>query len=602
MQKVKKVAHTEWFRLKLMFQADRKVAALYVVVVGLYSAIPLLSAWLWKLLVDAFTQIYDSYSIKADVWIYLGLFLTLQIVSSLMMSANNMLTERINRASNCTLNQMVMQKMAEVDMDFFDNPENQDALYAAQQSETYISGAVSNVFFCISELIALLSCLVLFLSYNWIVGIFFIVTYIPGGILAYKQKKEFTAWSFQQVPFEREKDYFKYILTGEYFANEVRLYNLKTYFRNKYSDMWGKIRSGRKKIFIKSLKGKIFSMLLSYGGFAGVILLSVRDVMSGMMTLGTLVLFVELAKTIGSKLVYIFDAFSFELEFVHPQMLRFNQFLGYKNKIRSGDHADISNCPEIEFKHVYFKYPGSDSYAIKDVSFKVESGKKIALVGVNGSGKSTIIKLLLRFYQPEKGRILIDRRDITEYSLEALHSLFGVCFQDITKYALTLKENITLSDTERAEKEAEVYDAIAAAALEKILVDIPDGYNTMLTREFDDQGLELSGGQWQKIAIARTFFKEADIMVLDEPSSALDPEAEDYIFTSFQKMSKNKSGIIISHRLSGIVMADKILVLEQGTIVEQGTHKELMELNGRYAVLYNLQAEKYKGASCIIQI
>lgn len=595
MQKVKQLAYTEWFRLKLMFQAGRKTTVLYVVVACLCSVIPVLSAWVWKILIDIFTQIYYTHLVYKEVWIYLSLFLGIQISFSLIITANNVLTQRINRASSYRLNQMVMEKMAEVDMEFYDNPANHDVLYAAQQSETYISGAITNIIFGISEIIALISGLALFLSYNLVVGLLFIITFLPGGFLAYKQKREFTSWTFQQVPFEREKNYFKFVLTGEYFAKEVRLYNLKNYFHRKYSDMWENIRAGRKKVFVRSLKGKLFAALLSYGGLAGVIVLSVKDVIAGVMTLGTLVLFVDLAKTIGEKMEYTFDAISFEVEFVHPQMSRFNQFIEYKNKICSGNQVDVGDCPEIEFRHVYFKYPGSENYVIEDVSFKLKSKEKIAIVGVNGAGKSTIIKLLLRFYQPEKGSILINNKDIQEYSLEALHRLFGVCFQDIIKYALTMKENITLSDVEQAENETELYKAIVAASLEKIVQEVPNGYDAMLTREFDDQGIELSGGQWQKIAIARTFFRNANILVLDEPSSALDPEAEEYIFSSFKEMSKNKSGIIISHRLSSIRMVDKILVLEQGTIVEQGTHKELMELDGRYALLYNMQAEKYKG-------
>ena len=215
------------------------------------------------------------------------------------------------------------------------------------------------------------------------------------------------------------------------------------------------------------------------------------------------------------------------------------------------------------------------------------------MVGLNGAGKTTIVKLLLRFYEPQSGHILIDGKDISKYSDEALYGMFGVCFQNINKYAMTLRENIGISDVGRINNEADIKAAATAAGADEICAELPDGLDTNLTRRFYDTGSELSGGQWQKIALARTFFRNSRFIILDEPSSALDPVAEDHIFSSFKKMCTDKGGILISHRLSAVMMVDEVVLLKNGRVAERGTHRGLMELDGEYAALYRLQAEKY---------
>jgi ATP-binding cassette subfamily B protein len=215
------------------------------------------------------------------------------------------------------------------------------------------------------------------------------------------------------------------------------------------------------------------------------------------------------------------------------------------------------------------------------------------LIGINGAGKSTLIKLLLRFYEPQSGQILLDGKDIKKYSIEELHKLFGVCFQNTENYSLTMRENIAISDVSRIDDTDAVNAAAHAAGADKIYENFTDGLESDMTRKFNDKGYELSGGQWQKIGIARAFFRNSRFIILDEPSSALDPEAEDFIFSSFKSLCQNKGGILISHRLSSIIMVDEVVLLDNGTVIEQGTHAELIRNGGKYTELYNMQAEKY---------
>ena len=248
----------------------------------------------------------------------------------------------------------------------------------------------------------------------------------------------------------------------------------------------------------------------------------------------------------------------------------------------------------IEFKNVTFRYPNTDAIVLDNLSFRIDAAEKAAIVGINGAGKSTIVKLLLRLYEPDSGEILIDGKNIKTYPLDAYRQKFSACFQDVSHYALTYAENIALSDIERISDADAIIDAAKESGLGDIHTSFPEGLSNPMTRSFSDIGVELSGGQWQKVGIARAFFRNVPFIILDEPSSALDPKAESQIFHSFAKLCGNKSGILISHRLSSIMLVDKILFLENGRIKESGTHSELMRRNGTYAAMYNLQAEKYR--------
>ena len=224
--------------------------------------------------------------------------------------------------------------------------------------------------------------------------------------------------------------------------------------------------------------------------------------------------------------------------------------------------------------------------------------KNILIVtGGPGTGKTTIIKLLLRFYEPQSGEILLGGKSIKCYPLEELHNMFGVCFQDVNHYSLSLRENIAISDIRRKSDDEAVYLAAQASGADRIIETLENGLDTDMTRKFNDKGAELSGGQWQKVALARAFFRDSQFVILDEPSSALDPEAEDYIFSSFKRLCKNKGGILVSHRLSSIMMVDEIFLLDDGAVIESGTHAELMKQDGKYAQMYRMQAEKYTGGA-----
>ena len=397
------------------------------------------------------------------------------------------------------------------------------------------------------------------------------------------------------IPETRKKNYYKSLLTDRYAAKDLRLYNLADHFKKKYQELWNKIRNERAKLFVQGAIASFLASLLTYGGVVVIILLSVHSVLIGGMAIGTLALYISLAQTSGENFGTIIDDLACQIEIDVPHVIQYMNFLKYENKIKDNGKTTVPRYPEIEFRNVCFKYPGNEEYTLKGLSFKIVRGKKIALVGANGAGKTTIIKLLLRFYEPESGEILLDGKNIRDYSLCEVHKMFGVCFQDINHYSQTLRENIAISDIDRKNDTDAVKAAAVASGADKIIEGLENGLETDMTRQFNDKGAELSGGQWQKVALARAFFRNSRFVILDEPSSALDPEAEDYIFSSFMRLCRDNGGILVSHRLSSIIMVDEIILFDRGTVLESGTHTELMKKNGKYAEIYRMQAEKYKG-------
>ena len=270
------------------------------------------------------------------------------------------------------------------------------------------------------------------------------------------------------------------------------------------------------------------------------------------------------------------------------------KFMQIENKVINSGSLVLGKRPfTIEFKNVYFRYEEGLPYILKNLNFKINSDQKIALVGVNGCGKTSLIKLLLRFYDPDEGEIHINGKNIKEYNLDDLRAHFSTMMQDYCNYAFTVHETVALSDFQYADNIEKINSSLKKGTADTFVQKFPNGIETYLTRQYEEDGQELSGGQWQKIALSRAFFHEADVYILDEPSASLDAEAEEELFQQFELLYQNKGAIMVSHRLSNITNVDQIFVLDSGSIIESGTHQELMQLEGKYAKMYTLQAKKY---------
>ena len=270
------------------------------------------------------------------------------------------------------------------------------------------------------------------------------------------------------------------------------------------------------------------------------------------------------------------------------------EFLDMKTKEKDGKMLPFKkDFQTIEFRNVWFKYPESERYILKDISFTLEAEHCYAIVGLNGSGKTTLIKLLLKLYIPDKGDIFIDGINLKDIDTEDYQKNMGAVFQDFVKYPLTVYENIGCGNIEEIHNHTRIYEAAKKSGADQFIPNLPDKYNTLLHREWSG-GVQLSLGQWQKIAIGRIFMQDFPIVVLDEPTASLDPKAEYEIYRQFRELMEGRTSILIAHRFSTVKLADKIYVLKNGSIIESGNHEELMQLGGEYAALFNLQAEAYQ--------
>ena len=277
----------------------------------------------------------------------------------------------------------------------------------------------------------------------------------------------------------------------------------------------------------------------------------------------------------------------------NTRLIELQEFMAIKpHTEKSGTKLPSAN-PKIEFRNVSFRYQNCEQYVLNKCSFTIEPHEKVGLIGLNGAGKSTIVKLMFRFYDPEEGMILLDGVDLKEYDVYAVRKLFGVLFQDFVTYCLSLREIIALHDFERRFDNEKLKKACDISGASEVITDWEQGFDSVLGRYYADNGKDLSGGQWQLVGLARAYFKDSEHMILDEPSAALDPISEDRIFEQLYHLSEVKSSVTISHRLSNTTLADKILVIGDGHIIEQGSHFELLKQNGQYAKLFHLQASKY---------
>ncbi|EKE05472.1 MAG: hypothetical protein ACD_19C00277G0006 [uncultured bacterium] len=350
------------------------------------------------------------------------------------------------------------------------------------------------------------------------------------------------------------------------------------------------------KVYSKTLFIIIISGIIQIVAFAITQALNLAAVFAGKLAIGQFTLFFQQTLNLAKSAEGVLDQYS-SMNMRSKYIDQYFELLEYPNSLVLSDNPisipKTPNPPVLEFKNVSFRYPESKRYILKDFNLTIGSGEKVALVGENGAGKSTLIKLILRFYDPTSGEILLNGVNIKDVDLNKWYSQIGALFQDFIKYQFTFKENVIFGDVSKRNDLAAIKNAIQKAGADSYLKDLPNGIDQIVGKTFES-GVDLSGGQWQKLALARAFFRDAPILILDEPTSAIDAKAEFEIFEKVGELQKDKSVIIISHRFSTVRNADRILVLEGGKIVEEGSHKELMKKSGLYAELFELQAQGYK--------
>jgi ABC-type multidrug transport system, ATPase and permease components len=585
------------FCFKISWKASSKYLSIRILLELVAVGIPSVTIILSKVLIDFFAVLPRMKSDISNQIDQLILILVLMIILSIVNRIVNKVKDYYSILHKDLISReieiQIAEKSASLDLSYFDSSKFYDEMSNAKRDSNALQTLTWFVMDVIRSGVQLIISFIIIFKLNAIFAILLIATGIPP-IFAEKKYTEFIYnWQRKHMPEERKMNYILSIFTGGIFVKDVRLFGIQNEYFSKYNLMWNKWFKEKKENTFKRSRNVILQSILPEIGSAGILLYVGIEIIHGRLTVGDYSLYSGMIGQLITALFMIVLLIS-KIYDNNLRLLNYNNFIQWESKIMDTGNKIPVLPIEIQFVDVSFKYPGTEQYILKNVNFSISQNEKVALVGLNGAGKSTIIKLILRYYDTTEGRILVNGTDIKEYNLKEYRRHFSVMFQDYAGYAFSIKDNITISDLDNKEDNNKLKNAVNKSGAQFVADRFITGLDTYLTRQFEEEGKELSGGEWQKIALARTFFREGDIIILDEPSATLDPEAENQIFEKLAELCKDKGAIFISHRLSNVTIADRIIVLANGEIIEDGSHSELMSLKGKYAYLFNLQAEKYK--------
>jgi ATP-binding cassette subfamily B protein len=578
---------------RIIFAASKKYYVLKLLLSLVSAGLPYIPILLWRELLNALVETISG-SIAPSlhrIWLLAILYCAVMLFQNLVDSVSNYISFKYNDAINYYLDNVMIDKVSSIDLAFFDSSDLKDRLDNSWSLIYSVKFMVTFVFDMLQKVIRLAISLMLMMTLSlWLIPI--IVLLCIPAIIGDKTKNDMDyQFDKEHAKSHRKLEYYKDLFFNDA-RSEVRLYHLSNYFASLYKLTWNHWDKAIRAKNMKECIINLVSLVILTVNEIIVYIMSVFKLIAGEIEVGDVAYYVSILTQFRGD----FTSLCYRINLFEKNLKELNDvrsFIEMKPLIEKGGTKEPSNNPKIEFNDVSFSYPNSDKEVLSHCSFVINPGEIVGLVGLNGSGKSTIVKLICRFYDPTEGQILIDGIDNKEYDLEKLRAQFGVLFQDHVKYSFSLRENIAMSDLSRIEDTMSVKKACDDSKASDFVNSWEKGIDENLTRRFDKKGKELSGGQWQRIALARAFFRNAPIVLLDEPSAALDPIAEHQIFDDFKRISNNKSAVLISHRLSSITLADRILVLENGHIIEQGSHQELIKMKGKYAYLFALQANKY---------
>lgn len=574
-----------------------RTSRLYTLLRLLCSLIPplltLVTALLGKFIIDLLTGVLAVPAPTVYLFLFMGGLLAANIFRSLLQKVQLYTQSMHSDIINKELALYIMDKAGKADLEYFDNADYYDKISSCTRDSSVIANLLWNTITAISATFSVVISFVALGRLSIFYSIVILCACVPSSIVAVRYTRAIYSLSLEQINGERQKNYLQNLMLDRRFSQDVRLFDVCEKMKEKYQRLWRTLFQQRRTV---NKRRSILTGLLECLPELVATLISVDiaiRVLGGKSTVGDYSLYTVLISQLWAG-VYGLSNAAMQIYDNQLKIKNLKTLESYGNRVMDTGHLFLKEVDTIEFDHVSFSYPGVDRQALQDVSFRIGSHERVALVGLNGSGKSTLIKLLLRLYDVNRGSVKINGVDIREYTLSSLRKSFSVYFQDEPSYSFDLRENISIADTEQAESDSVIIRAIVDSGAGDILDNAPEGLNTFLTRLFDQNGMELSGGQYQKLAMARTFYRKHSALILDEPSSNLDPQAEHNLFEQLKDFTEGKTVLFTSHRLANVSLADRVIVLEHGKVLEIGTQQELLAQNGRYAELFRFQRKRYQ--------
>lgn len=582
--------------LRIVWDSGPLVVSLGLALRVVVSLLPIGLLWITKLIIDAIVHALTTHQpVDPSLWWLVGAEFGLAILSSLITRGIDYLDSLLADKYTRHVSIEVMKHASALDLIAYEDPVFYDRLERARVQATDRLGMIQSIGRLVQQVITAVSLSAVIMVFSpWL-----LLLLILGVIPAFLGESHFAflgyAKNFRQTPIRRELDYLRVLGGSREAAKELKLFGLSNFLTERFTRLSNQIYDENVDLAKRRLiVGSLFSIIGTagyYGAYAYVVWRTVQ----GALSIGTLQLLTGAIMQTSSNIQQIFSTASS----IADQALFLTDLLAFfemRPTIQSKENALPAPRPIVrgfEFRNVSFSYPGTSRLILNRLNFHLQPQERVALIGENGQGKTTIVKLITRLYDPTEGQVLLDGVDLREYSLEDLYKEIGVIFQDFMRYEMKAAENIAVGRIEDINNQDLLRMAAAKSLADQVIGKLPLQYNQMLGRRFEG-GVDLSGGEWQKVALARAYLREAQLLILDEPTAALDARSEFEVFKRFAELTTGKMALFISHRFSTVRMADRIVVLENGKIAEEGSHDQLASQDGRYAEMFELQAASYR--------
>ena len=555
-------------------------------------AIPIVSLYLSRNIINVLSN--SSYTTqRKEFYLFITLVVLVQLINSLLTRLNGLIGALHNDLVGNKIDLEIIQQINSLDVSYFDNPAFYDQLQNAVKDSRSLQSLTWLSLTMIKSAIQFVSNLIILMRFNIYLPLLMVTLCLPGIFIDKYVAKRKYEWQLQRARNDRKLGYIKSLLQSKHTAKDIRIFGVQEYFKEKFLDMWEIWFHEKKKLEQQKMGLSFTASILPFFATTAVLVFVGHRIFEGTLTLGDYSLYGGISTQLLASITALSGVInqSYESEM---RLGKYAEFLTTKSIVQDNGTLDIQSIESLEFKNVSFTYPNTEKQILKDISFSIHKNQSLALVGLNGAGKSTIVKLILRLYDPNSGEIFVNGRNLKEYKLQSYYRCLGVVFQDFNHYNLKIREAVALSDINSLYDDAKVLNACKNADVDFDILKANHGIDTYLGKIFDTDGIELSGGNWQKIAIAQAFFKQSSLMIFDEPNAALDPDAERRLFEKMTKLSHSSCVIYVTHRLSSTTTANTVLVIDNGTCREIGSHTELMEQRGLYYDLFRKQAENYR--------